>query len=139
MSRIQSKGKAAKYYERIKQMRVDWANSKPAKCMACGAKNVWPPLAVHEIERRSHCDEWAHPANLLLICSECHEGPFATMSHAKQLGYKWLADRNDFDLMHWLRLRDPILRAPNRVTMEEIMDWVEVITTDEALGVTRKA
>jgi hypothetical protein len=39
--------------------------------------------------------------------------------------------------MHWLRLRDPLLRAPNRVTMDEVLAWVEVITTEQALGINR--
>jgi hypothetical protein len=130
--------KATAYYNSVKAMRVEWANSKPPKCMACGARNGWPPLSVHEIERRSHApDTWCHRSNLMLLCASCHEGPFASMPHVKQLAYKWLADKDDFHLMHWLRLRDPLLRAPNRVTMEDVLAWVEVITSEQALGISR--
>lgn len=140
MSRIQSKGKAAKYYESVKEERVAWARRKKQACMACGATNVWPALQIHEIERRAHCpDTWCHPSNLLYLCEPCHAGDFASMPHARQLAVKWLADPDGFHLMHWLRLKDPLLRAPHRVTMAEVMEWVEVITTEQALGIAGKA
>jgi hypothetical protein len=138
MSRIKSKGKAAKYYESVKQSRIDWAQSKPAVCMACGAKQGWPPLQIHEITRRAQApDNWAHWSNYLLLCEPCHSNDFAAMEAPKQLAYKFIADPDDFHLMHWLRLRDPLLRAPNRVTMDEVLAWVEVITTEQALGINR--
>lgn len=94
------------------------------RCMACGESPRWPPLAVHEIERRSHAPRsWAHRCNYLLVCTACHEGPFATMPHAQQLAYKLIADPEGFDLQAWLRLGDPELRAPNRVTMDEVNEW----------------
>ena len=42
------------------------------------------------------------------------------MSHAEQLAVKWVNDPDNFDLDAWLRLRDPDLRAPTRVTMEDV-------------------
>jgi len=42
------------------------------------------------------------------------------MSHAEQLAYKLRCDPDHFDLDAWLRLRDPELRAPQRVRMEDI-------------------
>ena len=131
-------GKATTYYNSVKAARVEWANSKPAECMACGSKGGFVGLQIHEIERRSHAaDAWAHWSNYLLVCQECHDGLFASMPHAKQLAHKWLADKEDFHLMHWLSLRDPMLRAPNRVTMGEVLEWVEVITSEQALGIIK--
>lgn len=101
--------------------------------MACGATPQWPPLAVHEIERRSHAPTtWAALCNLLYICEPCHSGPFATMAHARQLAYKYLRDRDHFDLDAWLRLNDPALHAPNRVTMEEVLAAVREIGESRA-------
>jgi hypothetical protein len=138
MTRIKSKGKAAKYYQSVKEERFVWARSKKQLCMACGALSGYMGLEIHEIERRAHApDNWAHWSNYLLLCGPCHSGPFASMPHSRQLAYKFLADGDDFHLMHWLRLKDPLLRAPNRVTMDEVLAWVEVITSEQALGINR--
>jgi len=44
----------------------------------------------------------------------------AAMPHAQQLAYKQLYDPMNFNREQWLRIRDPQLRAPNRVTQEDI-------------------
>jgi 5-methylcytosine-specific restriction endonuclease McrA len=125
--------KATAYQRSIAEARKAWANSQWQECMACGATPQWPPLAVHEIERRSHAPAtWAAECNFLLLCEPCHSGPFATMPHARQLAYKYLRDQDHFDLDAWLRLNDPALKAPNRVTMEEILAAVEEIRTSSA-------
>jgi hypothetical protein len=46
------------------------------------------------------------------------------MPHAKQLAFKLIADPCHFDLDTWLRLKDPELHAPGRVTMQEVRGWV---------------
>jgi len=43
-----------------------------------------------------------------------------TMSHQLQLAYKQKFDSDHYDLKKWLRIRDPELRAPDRVTQEEV-------------------
>lgn len=51
------------------------------------------------------------------------------MPHAQQLAYKLIADPECFDLDAWLRLGDPELRAPNRVTMDEVEEWVSRLSS----------
>ena len=96
----------------------------PPQCMICGwqessAPDIW--LETHEIERRSHAPgRWAHRCNYLLLCNRCHHERIPLMGHAEQLAYKLRCDPEHFDLDAWLRLRDPELRAPQRVRMEDI-------------------
>ena len=101
--------------------RDEWRISLPQLCMSClGTGGYWP-LEVHEIERRSHAPKsWQHTCNYLLLCKTCHENQFATMPHAEQMAVKARRDRMHFNLDAWLRLRDPDLAAPDRVTIEEI-------------------
>lgn len=117
---IRRKGKQAAYYAEHAEARRAWAQSRPQVCMVCGEKPDFRGLAVHEIERRSHAKASYNPANYLLVCAPCHEGPIATMPHARQLAYKWLRDPEQFDLTVWLAIGDPQGRAPLRVTAEEI-------------------
>jgi hypothetical protein len=101
--------------------------------MFCKAAPSWPPLAVHEIERRSQAPtRWAAGCNYLLLCEPCHAGPFATMPHARQLAVKLVADPKHFDLQAWLRLKDPGLKAPNRVTASEIRNLATLFATNPA-------
>lgn len=93
--------------------------------MYCGALPSWLPLSVHEIERRSHASHsWGDQCNFLLLCHACHSTVFATAPHAMQLAVKWIADRENYDLEQWLRIRDKDLKAPNRVRQEEVDEWV---------------
>ncbi len=56
----------------------------------------------------------------------------AAMPHPRQLAYKYIKDINNYDLESWLRLRDPELKAPNRVMEDEVMDAVkEIILSEE--------
>lgn len=113
------------YERKIMEDRLDWRLSQVQRCMYCGQEPSFLPLAVHEIERRSHApDRWGVRCNYLLVCDKCHSGPFATMPHAKQLAVKWICDTEHFDLDAWLRLRDPRLQAPKRVTMAEIIYYI---------------
>ena len=107
------------------QDREQWRHAQIPVCMYCDAQRDWLPLSVHEIERRSHSTKrWASNCNLLLLCTRCHMDYFATMAHAKQLAVKYMKDRLHYDLDAWLRLRDPGLSAPNRVTQVEVDCWV---------------
>lgn len=101
--------------------REQWRMEQSQVCMYCGGNKSYLPLQVHEIERRSQCPtRWDNRVNFLLLCSVCHSGPFATMPHADQLAVKMVADPENYDLESWLRLKDPQLRAPNRVTQVEV-------------------
>jgi hypothetical protein len=121
------------YYESIRQDREDWRARKAELCMVCGwesgSRSGWGQfkwLETHEIERRSQAaGRWARPCNYLLVCNLCHAGPLAAMPHARQLAHKLAGDAEDFDLEVWLRIRDPDLRAPERVTMDEIREELE--------------
>lgn len=86
--------------------------------MAC---NATERLEVHEIERRSHGkNRWGIRANFVLLCHECHHGPFATMPHAMQLAHKKRRNPSDYNLLEWAMIKDPELRAPDRVTQVEV-------------------
>ena len=123
-------GKARTYYIENRVARIEWRLSVAESCMVCQWSEErcgfrW--LETHEIERRSHAaGRWAHPCNYLLVCNYCHGDTMPTMSHAEQLAVKFKHDAMNFDLEAWLRLRDPELNAPGRVTMEEIASfWVD--------------
>ncbi len=101
------------------------------RCMGCGQLDCQRglPLAQHEIERRSQAPlRWAADCNYLLLGERCHAGPFDTMPHARQLAHKLVCDPDHYDLEAWLRLRDPELMAPNRVTQAEVAEWIPVIS-----------
>ena len=102
--------------------KLEWRLTRFPACMLCGSEGGHFPLAVHEIERRGHAPtRWANPANYILCCTSCHEGPLATMP----LAWKSLKDSDNYDLQAWLRIKDPGLRAPNRVTQEEVDSFLE--------------
>lgn len=106
------------YYASIKADRNEWRESVRQACMSCGWQAM---LQIHEMERRSHAaGRWGHRSNYLLLCQRCHEELFAAMPHARQLAFKLVRDPRNFDLQSWLTLRDPELKAPERVTMEDI-------------------
>lgn len=125
-------GRAKAYKRKVNDDREAWRRSVPQVCMYCGKRPRGRGLQVHEIERRSHAPRtWANPCNYLLVCHECHAGAFATMSHAAQLAVKLLLDEPNFCLDAWLRLRDPELKAPLRVTMGEVLECLERIKKGE--------
>ena len=102
--------------------RTDWGREARARmhgcCMGCGTKQS---VQIHEIERRSQSPtRWAHRSNYLLLCAACHAGAFDSMPHAEQLAYKRYWDAANYNLRDWLRLRDPELLAPDRVTTIEV-------------------
>lgn len=107
--------------KKLNEDREQWRIEQLQVCMYCGGNRSFLPLQVHEIERRSQAPtRWNHRANLLLLCETCHSGPFATMPHSDQLAVKMVADPENYNLEAWLRLKDPQLRAPNRVTQSEV-------------------
>jgi len=113
------------YYRSIRDDRDAWRDEMPQVCMCCGRKGH---LEIHEIERKSQAPtRWAKRCNYLLLLNSCHAGPFASMEHARQLAFKLIRDPENFDLMGWLAIKDPGLRAPERVTMDEIREQVEAI------------
>lgn len=114
-------GRAKAYLKENADKKQEWRLSQPQFCMLCGKKADWLPLSVHEIERRGHAPtRWGEVCNYLLICCRCHEGPFATMKHSVQLAIKLIRDPENYDLQAWLRIKDKELRAPNRVTQDEV-------------------
>jgi 5-methylcytosine-specific restriction endonuclease McrA len=119
--------KSTRYYDSISEDRQAWAANFYC-CMGCGGTGDFRGLQIHEICRKSHAvNKWAHPATYLLLCAVCHEGPFATAPHAFQLAVKYLRDREHYSLADWLRIEDPALRAPLRVTEQEVMGYVRIL------------
>ena len=87
---------------------------------------------VHEIERRSHAPwRWADVCNYLFVCEECHSEELATMPHARQLAIKQMEDPENYNLQDWLRVRDPELRAPERVTQEEVNEFCRLLLKEQ--------
>jgi len=121
---------ASDYYELIKEEREEWRAAMPDQCMYCGTLevNAWPGLDVHEIERKSQApNNWGELCNYLKICRRCHDGPFRDMDHDKQLAVKLIKDPENFDLWEWLRLRDPKLTAPDRVTLDDVVRHLRMV------------
>src|SRR3990172_5857753 len=122
----------------LRQARLKWAETLAKRfrrrCMGCGIQQNW--LQIHEIERRSHGRKWAHTCNYLLLCVSCHAGPFATMPHAEQLAHKLYWDPEHFDLQAWLRIGDPTLSAPYRVTLREVEMQMQLLGNDDAMRPT---
>jgi len=93
------------------------------QCQCCGSAFTYSSLEVHEIDRRSQAPgSWGVEVNLLLVCRHCHAAVIPGMSHAEQLCLKRHYDPEHFDLQAWLKIRDPELKAPNRVTIQDIDD-----------------
>lgn len=121
---------AREYYIENRVARIEWRMDRRERCMLCGWEGTksrdgmrW--LEIHEIERRSLASRrWADPCNYLLLCNLCHRDRIPLMSRAEELAIKWAGDPENFDLDRWLRLRDPELRAPLRVTMEDIEEYL---------------
>jgi len=112
--------RAKSYYNSIKVGRKAWKMSQPEECSYCLKKLPWDRLECHEMERRSHApNRWAHVENYLLLCHECHAGPFAAMNHKRQLAVKLLADPENFSLEGFLAIKP---RAPQYVTMREVIE-----------------
>lgn len=116
------------YATAVESLRRAWRSQVPGRCMICGKPEgaSWR-LEIHEIERRSQArGRWADYSNYLLVCGYCHGVVISTMSHAEQLAYKAVRDLQHYDLEAWLRLRDPELRAPQRVMWADIAEYLEV-------------
>lgn len=105
--------------------RRQWVKQQKPVCMVCGQPPDWRGLQTHHIERNRRRGDI--PCNLLRVCGTCHEGPLAAMPHAKQLAIKQTADPDHYDLRAWLQINDPDLRAPRRVTQEEVDQALEAI------------
>lgn len=118
--------RAKSYYNSIKVERKKWKLSQPEECCWCLAKIPYERLEVHEIDRRSQCpNRWAEECNYLLLCHNCHSGPFASMPHKRQLAAKLLADPENFSLEDWHAIRPrPITYATMREVIEELIEIV---------------
>lgn len=103
----------------------------------CGAgSHAGFPLETHEMERKSQAPNhaWAKEENYFRACKKCHMDDLAAMPHARQLAYKYIHDILHYDLESWLRIKDPELRAPNRVTEDEVMEYVYELVMEGNCG-----
>lgn len=118
--------------DKLMEERREWA-SLWNKCWVCGATHhAGFPLETHEMERKSQASHhtWAAKENYFCACKKCHMDDLAAMPHANQLAYKYIHDILHYDLNAWLRIKDPELRAPNRVTEDEVMEYVFNLTIE---------
>jgi|LakMenEpi03Aug12_release.lakeMendotaPanAssembly.Ray.scaffolds.fasta_scaffold01111_32 excisionase family DNA binding protein len=112
--------KARKRYQEAKPVR-DALRAEVGRCEITGATGV--PLDVHEICRGVNRSKALDKRfALLVVCRLAHEelGSASKWPEARQLA--WLAERRlyDFDLKAYLELTSP--RAPNRITLEEVVE-----------------
>lgn len=117
------------YSRSVNSDREAWREETPPLCMFCGIHEgvSFGPLHIHEIERKGQArDRWGVRCNYLKLCNDCHEGPFASMPHARQLAVKLIKDYQHFDLDKWLLIKHPDGKAPLRVTMLDIIDNLTV-------------
>jgi len=96
--------------------------------MWCGKQFVYGAIGtdrpeVHHICRKSHAPKARRddPCNLFLCCSSCHARVLDSCDVSFVLAKKMLCDPEHFNLEAWLRVKDPRLVAPNRVTLREIV------------------
>lgn len=110
--------------KKTSDQRRNWSMEHHA-CWICRKKSYRGfPLETHEIERKSQApSRWASLANYFRTCKKCHMDDLAAMPHARQLAYKQEHDKENYNLDQWLRLRDPELKAPDRVTQGEVDEW----------------
>ena len=119
--------RATDYAADVREDRLDWAQSQEPLCMWCGGEPGWHGLEIHEIERKSHAaGRWGRRCNYLLLCQPCHAGPVASAPHEKQLACKLLCDPDWFNLEDWLRIADPELRAPERVSLRDVVRYLRI-------------
>lgn len=116
------------YSRRVNDDREAWRSSMLLECMYCGRAELgsaW--LEVHEMERKGQAaGRWGTRCNYLLLCPFCHDKHFANMDHSRQLAVKLINDPEHFDLDEWLLIYDPTLRAPERVTLGDIMEHLQM-------------
>lgn len=121
------------YARKVRPERQSWRESMRPECMYCYRAEyggTW--LEVHEIERKSQAaGRWGERCNYLLLCPSCHATHFASMPHARQLAVKLINDPKHFCLASWLRIKDPELKAPERVTLEDVVAHVVLELTEE--------
>jgi hypothetical protein len=107
----------------------EFIDQTPNKCMCC-QKPLIPQLVphCHEIETKAVAtgNAWNHPCNFLKLCGECHQGRIPYWGRAKQLALKLARDFDRFDLCAWLRIKDPDLNAPDRVTIDDILPHLDI-------------
>ena len=117
--------KTAREINKLMAARKDWAEERKF-CWVCGAKHhAGFPLETHEMERKSQAPHhrWANLYNYFRTCKKCHMDDLAAMPHAKQLAYKIIYDTHNFEIENWLKLKDPELRAPDRVNVRDILPF----------------
>ena len=125
--------KSLSYYLQVKPDRDAWKADQPSRCWWCDVAE-WEsagPLQVHEIERKSQAPgRWGKRCNYCLLCAECHESPFGSMPHARQLALKYLHDPLHFSLEEWLSIKP---RPESYVTMDEVLSEAERLQENETM------
>ncbi len=128
--------KTASEIKHLLNRRQSWADNR-RQCWVCGATHhAGFPLETHEMERKSQAPHhaWAKEENYFRACKKCHMDDLAAMPHAKQLAYKYIHDILHYNLESWLRIKDPELRAPSRVTEDEVMEYVYKLVMEGNCG-----
>jgi hypothetical protein len=84
-------------------------------------------LAVHEIADGTHRQKALDkPYAVLVLCWECNSGPFKDRTEwpeSRQLALLARRRPRDFNLQAYLELTSP--KAPRRIEIEEVLEWME--------------
>lgn len=103
----------------------DALRSEVAQCEICGTQRG--VLDVHEIGRgpcRAIC--LGERCALLIVCRSCHSEKLsqpAEWTEARQLALLAKRRPRDFNLTRFLEITSP--RAPSRIEIHEILEWLE--------------
>lgn len=126
--------KARKRYNEAKPVREALRSDVGGRCEVSGYRTS--DLDVHEICRGVHRQKALDKRfALLVVCRRSHEelGSARKWPEARQLAVLAQSRLYDFDLESYLELTNP--RAPNRITLEEVIEYMD----DELLKVEEVA
>lgn len=87
-------------------------------CNRAERRRGWSWFEVQHIERKSHAKRSPIRdlrCNLMLTCKQCHDGPLATMEHAKQLAYRHFSDPWAYETLADMIAEWHTIRAGGRV------------------------
>jgi len=126
--------KTRKRYLECKPVR-DELRESVGRCEICDRHQSFYPLDVHEIARGVHRQKALDKLfALLVVCRSCHGllGSAKEWPEARQLAVLAEKRLHDWDLTAYLELTNP--RAPNRITLEEVLNYMsdELLMVDEA-------
>lgn len=116
--------KRAKREREAKPFRTALIARVGRRCEHCGSERR---LGVHEIANAADRQRALDQAYaVLVLCWACNSGPFNAKGEwpeSRQLALLKTRRPEDFDLKSYLELTNP--RAPRRIELSEVLEWVK--------------